>query len=322
MQEPVLEKTELIAPKKVTAMRKRQDAPTKDSKQKELKNIEDSLNDLHDTILKYASSLLLAMVLSGRRLLAAKKLQSHGQYTNWIEETFKGRISIRTAQRYTNLATFAETNMLRLRNVLKEIVGDDVVDMSDDEVLAELPASKVFELIAYDKQATVNRAKLTSSNQTLDVRFVTAITEFLGTADLVLTSTPLGDGEIETQKTVTAKDPAKVVGNDWPNTVVAILTNRSSATTSEAICAAFEATQVREALLLIPADQLESSSLIERPQLHFKACHPFAATKGKLVEIPMTLLLISDDDRVADFAKAFGSLGIVKVPFVPTPKKN
>ena len=75
-------------------------------------------------------------------------------------------------------------------------------------------------------------------------------------------------------------------------------------------------------LCFIPADQLDSSSLIERPQLHFKACHPFAATTGKLAELPMTLLLISDDDRVADFAKAFGSLGIVKVPFVPTLQKN
>ena len=322
MQEKQREKTELIAPKKVTAMRKRQDTPTKDSKQKELKILKDSLNDLHVTILKYATSLLLAMVLSGRRLLAAKKLQSHGEYTNWIEENFKGRISIRTAQRYTNLASFAENNMHRLRDVLKEIVGDAVVDMSDDEVLEKLPASKVFELIAYDKQAPVDRAKLASQTQTLDVRFVTAITEFLGAADLVLTSTPLGDGEIEAQKTVTANDPAKAVHNDWPNTVVAILTNGSSAPTSEAICAAFEATRVREALLLIPADQLESSSLIERPQHHFKACHPFAATKGKLAELPMTLLLISDDNRVADFAKAFGLLGIVKVPFVPTPKKN
>jgi hypothetical protein len=321
MQEKQKEKTELIAPKKGTAMRKRQDTPTKDSKQKELKNIEDSLNDLHDTILKYASSLLLAMVLSGRRLLAAKKLQSHGQYTNWIEETFKGRISIRTAQRYTNLATFAETNMLRLRNVLKAIVGDDVVDMSDDDVLAELPASKVFELIAYDKKDSKERGELQAPTKTLDVRFVSAITEFLGTADLVLTTTPLGDGEIDAQQTATGKDPARGL-NNWRNTVVAILTNGSSAPTSEAICVAFEAKRVREALLLIPADQLESSSLIERPQLHFKACHPFAATKGKLAELPMTLLLISDDNRVADFAKAFGSLGIVKVPFVPTPKKN
>jgi hypothetical protein len=321
MQEKQLENTELIAPKKVTAIRKRQDTPIQDSKQKELKNIEDSLNDLHDKILKYATSLLLAMVLSGRRLLAAKKLQSHGQYENWIKETFKGRISIRTAQRHANLATFAETNMHRLRDVLKEIVGDDVVDMSDDEVLEKLPASKVFELIAYDKKDAQERGKLPAPIQTLDVRFAAAITEFLGAPDLVLTTTPLGNGEIEAQATATGKDPAKG-RNDWPNTVVAILANGTSATTSEAIGAAFDAKRVREALLLIPADQLDSSSFIERPQLHFKACHPFAATTGKLAELPMTLLLISDDDRVADFAKAFGSLGIVKVPFVPTPKKN
>ncbi len=321
MQEKQLEKTELIASQKATTMRNRQDAPSQKSKDKELKHIEDSLNALQSKIVALAASLLFSMVLAGRRLLAAKKLQGHGEYTNWVEETFEGRISIRTAQRYTNLASFAETNMLRLREVLKEIIGDDVVDMSDDEVLANLPASKVFELIAYDKKDAQKGGKLAAPIQTLDVRFAAAITEFLGAPDLVLTTTPLGDGEIEAQATVTGKDPAKG-RNNWTNTVVAILTNGTSASTSEAICAAFNAKRVQEALLLIPADQLDSSSLIERPQLLFTACHPFSASAGKLAEIPMTLLLISDEDRVDDFAKAFSSLGIVKVPFVPTIKTN
>ena len=321
MQEKQLENTELIASQKATTMRKRQDAPSQKSKDKELKHIEDSLNALQSKIVALAASLLFSMVLAGRKLLAAKKLQGHGEYTNWVEETFEGRISIRTAQRYTNLASFAETNMLRLRNVLKETFGDEVLDFSDDEVLAKLPASKVFELIAYDKKNSEVPGKLSAPTQMLDVRFAAAIIEFLGAPDLVLTTTPLGDGEIESQETATGKDPAKD-RKDWPNTVVTIFASGKSAPTSEAICAAFDAKRVREALLLIPADQLDSSSLIERPQLHFKACHPFAATTGKLAELPMTLLLISDDDRVADFAKAFGSLGIVKVPFVPTLQKN
>ncbi len=316
------ENTEIVSPKKALALCKRQDVATKDWKQKELKQIEVTLNELQGVIVAFAASLLLSMVLAGRRLLIAKKLQSHGEYTQWIENNFKGRISVRTAQRYTNLASFAENNMHRLRDVLTEINGNEVVELSDDQVLAKLPASKVFELIAYDKKDSTSLQKPGAPTRALDIRFAAAIAEFLGSPDLVLTTTTLSDGEIESPEIATGKDPAKD-RKDWPNTVVAILASGATAqTTGEALGAAFDAKVVKEALLLMAADQLDSKSLIARPQLHFTACHPFVATAGKISEHPMTLLLISDVDRLADFAKAFRSLGIVKVPFVPETKNN
>ena len=327
MQKVDPQKTELIAPETTITIQKRQDEQnTELSKElskelkKELRHIADSLTELQDKIILHAASLLLSMVLAGRRLSAAKRLLSHGEYTRWIEESFAGRISVRTAQRYTTLANFAESKMERLRDLMKDEIGGGVDELSDDQVLAKLPASKVFELIAYDKKLSKPRDQAQITGATLDPRFADAIRAYLGSPRLVLTSVALTEGEIESPDIVTNRDPAKG-RTTWPKTIVAILANASNAeATCDAISAQFDAKVVKEALLLIPADQLDSLSLIELPQLLFTACHPFAANVGKISEIPMTLLLVSDSDRVSDFAAAFSSLGIVKVPFVPTSK--
>ena len=176
MQKPELENNNLITAKKATAMRKRQDAPNK-----ELKHIEDALRVLQSNIAAFAASLLLSMVLAGRRLLAAKALLPHGEYTPWIEKNFSGSISVRTAQRYTTIAAFVENNMHRLRAELGETIEPgEGAGLTDDEILLRLPASKVNELIAYDKKDSAQKAKPPVATRILTDRFASAITDFLG----------------------------------------------------------------------------------------------------------------------------------------------
>lgn len=290
-----------------------------------LLNISEDVLSLHNQIEQLGVNLLFAMVIAGKQLLLAKDYLAHGEFTPWVESTFRGAICLRTAQRYMLVAGFVRDNMSLLRTELQTQLPELNISHFDDEnVLRKLPASSVLKLISKEKTEKlqpVASISTTAKTQILRVEFADALANFLGTPGLVASSIELAPDEIASPEIVTGKAP---VANRqvWPQTVLAILKSNSSLLHSiESISEASAKGSIREGLALVPVTHGNHRSLVNRPQLVFSGASPFNAP-GRDFKEAMTLVLFSDVDRVADFADAFESFGIVKVPFVPTTKKN
>lgn len=298
---------------------KRQKGELKESKANNkaaLANLSKLVLESHNDVLRAAAVLLLSVVHAGRQLLAAKELGPHGGFTAWVEESFGKQISLRTAQRYMSVARFTAAHMPQLRKWLQEQSPElSVNECNDDEVLARLSLAKVVELMksgGVEKKLTQSAA--IAANLFSDL-FVEALLGFLGNPALILSTLPLGEAELEVQEIATGKDP--VAGRtEWANTLLAIFTNKATAEPAcAAVLRAFEQNQVREALVLLPTAFLVGNPLIGCPQLIFRNSHPFAAEASKVAATPMSLLLVSEESRTADFASAFSGFGIVKVAF-------
>ena len=296
------------------------------SSDKILLSISSEVLSLHNKIVQIVVSLLFAIVVAGRQLTLAKLHLPHGEFTPWVRTAFDGAISFRTAQRYMMVAGYVRDNMPKLRaELLEQLPELDVSQLDDETVLRRLQLSSVMKLIAKDQSREAEQTIL--SNQTVRPQilrkdFSIALLQFLGTPALIATSIELAPDEIASPEIVTGKAPV-ANRHAWPQTVLAILKTNSSINQSiEAMAQALELGSMREGLALVPVSFGMHDSIVNRPQLVFTKSSPFNMLPGKAIKEAMTLVLFSDVDRVADFADAFETIGIVKVPFVPTTKKN
>jgi len=284
-----------------------------------LLSISSDVLSLHNKILQIAVSLLFAIVVAGRQLTLAKLHLPHGEFTSWVSNAFDGVISFRTAQRYMMVAGYVRDNMPKLRaELLMQVPELDVTQLDDEMILRKLQLSSVMKLIAKDKSEK-NELTVTTSQavmpKILRTDFAELVLEFLGPPDLLATSIELAPDEIASPEIVTGKAPL-ANRQTWPQTVLVVLKSSSSMTqTIETLEQASKLTTMKEALALIPVSLGTHESLVNRPQLIFTKSSPFNMLPGKGAKEAMTLVLFSDDDRTADFAKAFESFGIVKVAF-------
>ncbi|MDZ4848220.1 MAG: hypothetical protein SGI77_02915 [Pirellulaceae bacterium] len=294
-------------------------AQVTESEQPGLDELKRSVLRLHNAITNCVGFVALGFYQAGRQLRAVRNLKPHGQFSQWVETECKESFSLRTAQRYMAFSEFVDRNIATLRGDLKESLPSlEIDELSDEEVLRRLPSSRIFSIMAEKKATTKDLPNSINASDILSRDFKASIANFLGTPDLILTSIHLGINEIDTPEIVTG-NKATIGRTLWPFTVLSIIgpTARAESWIDDLFDAA-ERNEVREALILLPTQKLHESNnknLLELPQLLFANTHPLLPSAGKASKLGMSLLLLSDTDRLPDFASAFTEFGIVKIPY-------
>ncbi len=287
-----------------------------------LSEFKKSILENHNAIGRCFGQLGVLHIQTGNWLRTAKNIVPHGEFEAWFEEQFADAITLRTGQRYMKASRTAEERIGELRSRLSILRADlDVSSLSDDEVICELPPAELFEIISMKDDSP---KKLTSkksppqASPAINPLLLRAIVDFVGPPQLVLTTIDLTHDQIEAPEIVTGKDPIREREN-WPHTALVVIDTSKACKSISRIKNAFDRGDLRECLLLLPADLANCATLIDCPQLVIRV-NPIQANDSSKASVSFVLSLLSESDRLTDFAIAFSEFGTVKIPFLVDAK--
>ena len=131
--------SELITPKSVPRATK--------NKFDQAKTVEALLEDANrgqQRLMETFASAVVIAIHIGKALLSLKAFLPHGQYQNFVVESFckPNNLSVRTAERYCAIAKNADLLIAFLRENNRELEGQ-----SDDDLLQSLSINKAYDLI-------------------------------------------------------------------------------------------------------------------------------------------------------------------------------
>ena len=272
----------------------------------------------HESILMRFGQVGALQIETGNWLRIAKNLVPHGQFERWFEEQFGDSITLRTGQRYMKASRTAEEKMDELRARLTVLRSDlDVSNLKDDEVIRELPASELFEIVSMKDDSPKKITSKTSEptkRSTITPEFLQAMLSFVGPPKLVLSSLGLTNDNFDATEIVVAKDP--IDGRDsWPQTAIVFLDSAKACKSLSKIKEAFDKGDLKECLVLLPATAANGESMQDFPHLAFNRVSPLNAKGSSSSSGALVLVLVSESERTTDFAVAFAEFGVVKVPF-------
>lgn len=275
--------------------------------------------ELYRAITIYAFCKVIGEYKAGKFLLMIKALKSHGDFIPWVETTFGEYFGVRTAQRYMATCLQVDASMPRLRESLKQSRPELDIDSIDNEQILELvPDSVLAQISGSDEALSKAIPSPTQELPVLDPQFSACISSFLE-PQLVLTTDKLLPHEIASPQIVIGNEKAMGL-DDWPATVLLLMTSQRSSAYATSLLQAHQSGKLRECLMLLPLAALNSRAnlqLLTLPQLVFISARALAL--DKYAKSAMTLLLLSDSDRVMDFSIAFQAFGFVKIQFGKKP---
>lgn len=282
-----------------------------------LSDFKKSILENHNAITQCIGQLGVLHIETGNWLRTAKNIVPHGQFEDWFEEQFGESITLRTGQRYMKASRTAEEKMPELRERLLMLRSDlDVASLKDDEVIRELPSSQLFEIVSVNDESPKklkSKSAIPPATPSINPQLLQVMVDFIGPPMLILTTPNLTADRIQAPEIVTCKDP---IGDrtTWPSTALVLANSESICKSLHRLRVAFEAKELRECLLFLPTHMADDVSLHKCPQLIFTPIKPLNGKRARSKS--MTLLLLSESDRIPDFASSFEQFGVVKVPYV------
>ena len=271
--------------------------------------------ELHRAITVYSFFKVIGEYKAGRFLLMVKSLLPHGQFLTWLDESFGPIFCRRSAQRYMMTCRSIEKAMPKLRKMLAEMQPDlNFAELDDEEVVERTPTEVLAILAGKSDSNNQQTLKVSERRRILSVELAMAINNFTS-VDLIVSNEDLGECEINSRSIVLDKHQRAEVA-DWPATIFAFVIPKQSVVLAKALLAEQQKGKQLECLMLLQTSALHTpaaAQLQELPQLVFSAGAPLDPSQP--AKAHLTVILISDDARVADFADSFRSLGFVKVPF-------
>ena len=266
----------------------------------------------HNAITQSLGNVVVLHIQTGNWLRAAKNLVPHGQFESWFANQFGDSLTLRTAQRYMRVSRIAESKIDSIKG--KVAMLDSTLEVSNldlGELLKRLPPSDLIELISYGDETT---KKITPPRaQIFDPSFAKAMTEFLDSPMLILSSYELDQEGIEAPEIVIGKDPIGERSN-WPSTALVLIDSNACAKSLHRLQQSRETGDLKECLILLPVCLASHVSLCDCPQLNFTRIQPLNRKVAR--STTMALLLLAESVRIPEFAIQFQAFGLVKVPYV------
>ena len=294
-----------------------------------VKMIEDA-GKIHNQVSVSVANTLVLAIEAGSRLLAAKSLVPHGQFTELVQKLFcePNNATLRTAQRYMALAASKE----HLIESVRQSVGELSSNQTETELLQMLSTRQAFSAIKHlglQEHAETDKG---ASHGSLDDWLIPdalggAVNRFLGD-QIIDVAGAKNFNPVRASRVITLEDDALQSTTTWGPTVWVNPGFKKAPIDLwvQATLDRIRSGEVREALMLLPAkfNCFWSRTLVEFPRGFFieplKVSRP-SIGKSHVERTELMLVLIAPFDRTAEFASVFSDFVNVFTSFTHGEQK-